>query len=58
MCRDPFNLVISSYNYHTQLHRPEKYWTYRYKSLAPSENAARYVIHFIDCRRREFRRSI
>ena len=43
MCRDPFNLVISSYNYHTQRPQPEN-WLYRYKSLSPStENAARYV---------------
>jgi hypothetical protein len=43
MYRDPFDLVISSYNYHTQRPQPEN-WLYRYKSLSPStENAARYV---------------
>ena len=59
MYRDPFNLVISSYNYHTQHPQPDK-WMYHYKNPAPpSENTARCVVRFIDLsRRREFRGSL
>jgi hypothetical protein len=41
MYRDPFNQVISSYNYHAQVPTPEK-WIRKYtKPVMPSEHSAR-----------------
>ena len=41
MYRDPFNQVISSYNYHAQVPTPEKRIRKYTKPVMPSEHSAR-----------------